>query len=138
MVDLEVHLPTHFDPFPESKESDAPGAKVKTTGNVFCYEVIKELNIKTKNWKELLTDEPFTKDELIKFRQKPNALDSKVLLDFDHVKNNLKVDDEELNKMGSDPNYNINVSGDIKQMLQELGTERAKETAMLGGGGSKA
>lgn len=68
---------------------------VKTTGNVFCYEVymspsitsalipacfsllnvifisnlvaqaIKELNIKTKNWKELLTDEPFTKEDLI-------------------------------------------------------------------------
>lgn len=26
--------------------------------------------------------------------QNPNALDSKVLLDFDHVKNSLKVDDE--------------------------------------------
>ena len=40
--------------------------------------------------------------------------------------------------MASDPTYNINVSGDIKQMLQELGTERGKETAMHGGGGSKA
>lgn len=40
--------------------------------------------------------------------------------------------------MSSDPAYNINVSGDIKQMLQELGTERGKETAMHGGGGSKA
>ena len=28
------------------------------------------------------------------FLQNPNALDSKVLLDFDHVKNSLKVDDE--------------------------------------------
>ncbi|KAI9085222.1 hypothetical protein K1719_032745 [Acacia pycnantha] len=27
MVDLEVHLPTHFDPFAESKESDTPNAK---------------------------------------------------------------------------------------------------------------
>lgn len=40
--------------------------------------------------------------------------------------------------MKSDPTYNINVSGDIKQMLQELGTEKGKETAMLGGGGGKA
>ncbi|KAH7511212.1 hypothetical protein FEM48_Zijuj08G0129500 [Ziziphus jujuba var. spinosa] len=110
---------------------------VKTTGNVFCYEAIKELNIKTKNWKELLTDEPFTKEDLITI-QSPNALDSKVLLDFDHVKNNLKVDDEELKKMNSDPSYNINVSGDIKQMLDELGTEKAKQTALHGGGGNKA
>ncbi|KAL5098625.1 hypothetical protein RYX36_002952 [Vicia faba] len=63
---------------------------VKTTGNVFCYE---ELNIKTKNWKELLTDETFTRDDLITI-QNPNALDQKVLLDFDHVKQNLKIDDE--------------------------------------------
>ncbi|XP_057529005.1 peptidyl-prolyl cis-trans isomerase CYP65 [Amaranthus tricolor] len=111
---------------------------VKTTGNVFCYEAIKELNIKTKNWKELLTDEPFTKSDLITI-QNPNELDvKKVLDDFDHVKKGLKVDDEELKKMESDPTYNINVSGDIKQMLAELGTEKGKKTALLGGGGSKA
>lgn len=28
--------------------------------------------------------------------QNPNELDSRVLLDFDHVKNNLKIDDEGL------------------------------------------
>lgn len=110
---------------------------VKTTGNVFCFEAIKELNIKTKNWKELLTDEPFTKEDLITI-QNPNSLDTKVTLDFDHVKKGLKVDDEELRKMDSDPTYNINVAGDIKQMLQELGTEKGKQTALLGGGGSKA
>ncbi|KAL2499590.1 Peptidyl-prolyl cis-trans isomerase CYP65 [Abeliophyllum distichum] len=110
---------------------------VKTTGNVFCYEAIKELNLKTKNWKELLTDEPFTKEDIITI-QNPNALDSKILLDFDHVKKNLKLDDEELKKLESDPTYNINVTGDIKQMLKELGTERGKEIALLGGGGNKA
>lgn len=40
--------------------------------------------------------------------------------------------------MEADPTYNINVSGDIKQMLRELGTEKAKEIAQLGGGGNKA
>ncbi|XP_074579574.1 peptidyl-prolyl cis-trans isomerase CYP65 [Curcuma longa] len=110
---------------------------VKTTGNVFCYEAIKELNLKTKNWKELLTDEPFTKDDLITI-QNPNALDSKVLSDFDHVRNNLAVDNEDLKKMSEDPTYNINVSGDIKQMLQELGTEKGKLVALHGGGGEKA
>lgn len=30
------------------------------------------------------------------------------------------------------------MAGDLKQMLQELGTERGKETAMHGGGGRKA
>ena len=40
--------------------------------------------------------------------------------------------------MSADPSYNINVIGDIKQMLKELGTDKAKKTALLGGGGSKA
>lgn len=40
--------------------------------------------------------------------------------------------------MESDPTYNINVTGDIKQMLKELGTEKAKELALHGGGGNKA
>lgn len=44
----------------------------------------------------------------------------------------------ELKKMSSDPTYNINVSGDIKQMLKELGTEKGQEIASLGGGGNKA
>ncbi|XP_078437149.1 plant U-box 49 isoform X2 [Wolffia australiana] len=110
---------------------------VKTTGNVFCYEAIKELNIKNKNWKELLTDEPFTKDDLITI-QNPNAIESKVLVDFDHIKNSLKVEDEDLQKMKDDPTYNINVSGDLKQMLQALKSENGKEIALHGGGGSKA
>ncbi|KAJ0045280.1 hypothetical protein Pint_05128 [Pistacia integerrima] len=66
---------------------------IRTTGNVFCYDAIKELNIKTKYWKELLTDEPFTKEDFITI-QNPNALDNKVTLDFDHVKKGLKLDDE--------------------------------------------
>lgn len=131
--DGEFHCPVLNKVFTEFTHIVA----VKTTGNVFSHEAIKELNIKTKNWKELLTDEPFTREDLITI-QNPNALDSKVLLDFDHVKNSLKIDDEELNKMGSDPTYNINVTGDIKQMLEELGTEKGKQTALLGGGGSKA
>lgn len=100
--------------------------------------------------------------------QNPNSLDSKVLVDFDHVKKNLKIVDEgehalfcesllcllfcesliignlhdtyvaELKKMESDPSYSININGDIKQMLKELGTEQGQEIALHGGGGNKA
>lgn len=40
--------------------------------------------------------------------------------------------------MESDPTYNINVTGDVKQTLKLLGTEKAKEIALHGGGGNKA
>lgn len=44
----------------------------------------------------------------------------------------------ELGKMNADPSYNINLSGDVKRMLQELGTEKGRQTALHGGGGNKA
>jgi peptidyl-prolyl cis-trans isomerase-like protein 2 len=129
----EFHCPVLHKVFTEFTHIVA----VKTTGNVFCYEAIKELNIKPKNWKELLTDEPFTRDDLITI-QDPNALDAKVLSEFDHVKNELQLDDEELKKLREDPAYNINLSDDTKRILQELGTEKGQASALLGGGGDKA
>ncbi|KAJ7533954.1 hypothetical protein O6H91_13G072700 [Diphasiastrum complanatum] len=110
---------------------------LKTSGNVFSYEAIKELNIKPKNWHDLLTDEPFSREDLITI-QDPNALSAMVLSEFDHVKMDRKADDEELEKSKADPSYFINLSGDTKRMLQELGTERGREAANLGGGGGKA
>ncbi|KAL1809996.1 hypothetical protein DCAR_0729648 [Daucus carota subsp. sativus] len=131
--DGEFHCPVLDKVFTEFTHIVA----IKTTGNVFCYEAIKELNLKTKNWKELLTDEPFKREDIITI-QNPNAIDSKVLLDFDHIKKSLKVDDEEIKKMESDPTYNINATGDIKQMLKELGTDNGKKLSLHGGGGEKA
>ncbi|ORY76029.1 peptidyl-prolyl cis-trans isomerase cyp8 [Protomyces lactucae-debilis] len=48
-------------------------AAVKTTGNVYAYETIETLNYKTKSYKDLLTDEPFTKADVI-IIQDPHSL----------------------------------------------------------------
>lgn len=40
--------------------------------------------------------------------------------------------------MKDDPTYNINISGDLKQMIKELGTEKGKLAFLHGGGGQKA
>lgn len=40
--------------------------------------------------------------------------------------------------MKDDPTYNINVAGDLKQMMKELGTEKGKLAFLHGGGGQKA
>lgn len=109
---------------------------VKKTGNVFSYEAIRELNIKPKNWKELLTDEPFTRDDIITI-QDPNNLDAKVLSDFDHVKKEVDLDSDELKALKDDPAYGINMTGDTKRILNELGTEKGREIATAGGGGDR-
>lgn len=40
-------------------------AAIKTTGNVFAFETIEKLNINAKHMRDLLTDEPFTRKDII-------------------------------------------------------------------------
>ncbi|EFJ34420.1 ubiquitin-protein ligase, PUB49 [Selaginella moellendorffii] len=132
-ADGEYHCPVLHKVFTEFTHIVA----IKTTGNVFSYEAIKELNLKAKNWKELLTDEPFTRNDIITI-QDPNQLETKVLSEFDHVQKEIIVESEEMRKMKEDPEYYINMSEDTKRMLRDLGTEKAKQVADEGGGGGKA
>lgn len=46
---------------------------VKPTGNVYCWEAVEELNVKAKNWKDLLTDEPFTRKDIIHIQDPLNS-----------------------------------------------------------------
>ena len=92
---------------------------IKTTGNVFSNDAVEELNVKANFYRDLLTDEPFVKKDIIKL-QDPNSLDKFNLQSFYHVKLNLKweKDDEEARK---DPNYYLRtVNTETKNTLDEL------------------
>ena len=54
---------------------------------------MEELNIKPKNWKELLTDEPFTRADIITI-QDPRNLQKFNMTGFHHLKLNLKIPNE--------------------------------------------
>lgn len=60
---------------------------------MFTYEAVEQLNIKGKNWKDLLDDTPFTKNDIIVL-QEPNKLAKFNIASFHHVKNSLKVETE--------------------------------------------
>jgi peptidyl-prolyl cis-trans isomerase-like protein 2 len=57
------------------------------------YQAVEQLNIKAKNWKDLLNDEPFQRKDLITL-QDPNNIEKFNLSTFHHLKNNLKVENE--------------------------------------------
>jgi hypothetical protein len=60
------------------------------------YQAVEELNIRPLNWRDLLTDEPFTRKDIIHL-QDPLNLTSKNLSAFDHVRRDLRLEsDEEL------------------------------------------
>ena len=65
-------------------------AAIRTTGNVFSYEAINELNIKTKNWKDLLSSEPFARKDIVVL-QDPQDTSKQNMNSFHHLKNDFKV-----------------------------------------------
>lgn len=56
-------------------------------------QAVEQLNIKNGNWKDLITDQPFTRKDIITIQDPNNAMKFN-LSTFHHVKNNLRVEDE--------------------------------------------
>lgn len=113
----EYHCPVTFKVFNENTHIVA----VKPTGNVFAYDAIERLNIKPAYWKDLLTDEPFTRKDILTI-QDPSNLDKFNLQSFYHIKKKLKLtgeeDEEEAMK---DPKYNLKaINFETKASLAEL------------------
>ncbi|CAB4062159.1 PPIL2 [Lepeophtheirus salmonis] len=95
-------------------------AAIKTTGNVFSYEAIEELNIKTKNWKDLISDEPFSRSDVI-IIQDPKNFEKFNLANYYHIKHKVKVDDDDLVRAKKDPKARIkNINAETRDALQEL------------------
>lgn len=80
---------------------------IKTTGNVYSYEAIEQLNIKAKNFRDLLTDEPFVKKDIITI-QDPANIEKQNAASYYHIINKLRWTEEEEALKKSDPNYNFN------------------------------
>ncbi|KAJ7382116.1 RING-type E3 ubiquitin-protein ligase ppil2 [Desmophyllum pertusum] len=95
----KYHCPVTFKVFNNNSHIVA----VKPTGNVFSYDAVEQLNLKAKNFKDLLTDEPFTRKDIIT------------------IQNNLKVVNEEEEKAKKDPKYYLNrANKDTLSILSEL------------------
>lgn len=85
----EYHCPVLFKLFTNNTHI----AAIKTTGNVFSYEAVEQLNIKGKNYKDLVNDTSFERNDII-ILQEPNKLHKFNIAMFHHVKNSLKVETE--------------------------------------------
>jgi peptidyl-prolyl cis-trans isomerase-like protein 2 len=107
---------------------------IKTTGNVYCTDAVDELCVKAKNWKDLLTDEPFKRSDVITL-QDPLNLKSRTLDNFDHVKRGVDVKALRVATAGEDGgNINTNqVSEDMRRVLDTLGSDEAKVIGARGG-----
>ncbi|KAH9629415.1 hypothetical protein HF086_013329 [Spodoptera exigua] len=112
----DYHCPVLFKPFTKNSHIVA----IKTSGNVYSNEAVEQLNIKGKNWKDLINDTPFTRADIITI-QDPNNLTKFNISTFHHIKHNLRVETEEEIAMRKDPHARLKtVSAETKDILQEL------------------
>jgi peptidyl-prolyl cis-trans isomerase-like protein 2 len=95
----------------------------KNTHNVYAYSTIDKLNLKAKHMFDLITDEPFTKDDLIVL-QDPQKLTKRNLNTFHHLKHSLKVDETSKDK--------VNMEGTSQRIMNELNqmTKKEQETSV--------
>ncbi|KAB0362380.1 hypothetical protein FD754_006536 [Muntiacus muntjak] len=63
----KFHCPVLFTVFTNSSHIVA----IRTTGNVYAHEAVEQLNIKAKNFRDLLTDEPFCRQDIITLQPRP-------------------------------------------------------------------
>lgn len=61
---------------------------IRPSGKVYAYDAVEKLNIRAEIWKDLITDQPFTKRDVISI-QDPHNLDKRNLDSFQHLKKQL-------------------------------------------------
>ena len=126
---------------------------IKPTGNVYSWEAIQKLCLEPKNLRDLLTDEPFQKKDIIHI-QDPLNVSGRNMVEFDHVKRGLNAETTSDEKGGgggegggvnnkkkkADSSLNTtHMSEDLKRALGTLGSlDEATEALRAGGGGKKA
>ncbi|EJW80717.1 hypothetical protein WUBG_08372, partial [Wuchereria bancrofti] len=101
------------------------------TGNVYSLEAIEELNLKPGHLRDLLTDEPFQRKDIISssfffFFQDPNHLEKFNIEQFHHVKLDLKTKSqiEAEKKAMEDPKFYIRrMNNETKEILEKLAKE---------------
>ncbi len=123
---------------------------VRQSGHVYAWEAIEQLNVKAKNWKDLVSGEPFTRKDVLTLQDPTDANKGNVQL-FYHVKHGLSAQSERREQSRADahdPLRNISSSSiapAVALKLRALQVPRAppreilryRLCAVTGGGGAE-
>eukprot|EP01128_Nolandella_sp_AFSM9_P006800 TRINITY_DN3576_c0_g1_i1.p1 TRINITY_DN3576_c0_g1~~TRINITY_DN3576_c0_g1_i1.p1 ORF type:complete len:515 (+),score=153.29 TRINITY_DN3576_c0_g1_i1:76-1620(+) len=99
---------------------------IRTTGNVYAWDAIEKLNIKARNWKELITGEPFTRKDIIHLQDPTDPNKGNVQL-FYHIKQGLSEKQKEEEKKKVDPRADISLSSTAKVIFAEIDARNAEK-----------
>ncbi|KAI4235207.1 MAG: hypothetical protein L6R40_006504 [Gallowayella cf. fulva] len=82
---------------------------LKTTKNVFAYDTIERLNIKAKNWRDLVSEEEFSRKDIITL-QDPQNVESRNLSTFKYIQEGASTLTPEQQQQRDDPSRNVNTT----------------------------
>lgn len=121
------HCPVTFKVFTDNSKVVC----VRTSKHVYAWEAVNDLNIKAKNWKDLMTDEPFTREDLIML-QDPNdeALNARRdISNFSYLKE--MRDDAAADRAATPAAGNIRATPQTAALFKDIeaGREAAKKEA---------
>ena len=95
---------------------------IRGTGNVFSHEAVQELNVKPKAWRDLLTDEPFQRADILTLQDPARA---KNLESFHHVRAG-----HEGRPQAREGDVKV-TSADVQRVLATVGKEQKEATSHL-------
>ena len=102
---------------------------LKNTGNVFAWDTVERLNIKAKMWRDLVSDEEFSRKDIITL-QDPQNVGSRDLSSFKYIQDGVSTLTEEQKKERNDPSRNVNTEalGNAARVLKaKEAVARARE-----------
>ena len=99
---------------------------LNNTGNVFAYDTVQRLNIKAKMWRDLVSNEEFSRKDIITI-QDPQNVDSRNISSFKYKQDGVSTLTKEQELERNDPARNVNKSalGNAARVL------KAKEAVEL-------
>ncbi|KAK4505323.1 hypothetical protein PRZ48_003286 [Zasmidium cellare] len=113
---------------------------LRNTGNVFSYDTVERLNIKAKNWRDLINDEEFKRSDIITL-QDPQNIESRNLSQFKYLKEGTSTltPEQEAERSAGVNDQNLGSAAKILKAKEAVAKARAeREKASQGSTESQA
>ncbi|KAL6721652.1 cyclophilin peptidyl-prolyl cis-trans isomerase Cyp8 [Lecanora helva] len=103
---------------------------LKNTGNVFAYDTVERLNIKAKMWRDLVSDDEFSRKDIITL-QDPQNVQSRNLSSFKYIKEGTSTLSDE-QRRERDASVNKPALGNAASVLKTKDSPATSKTPQVG------
>lgn len=112
---------------------------LSNTGNVFSYDTVERLNIKAKNWRDLVSDEEFKRSDIITL-QDPQNVESRNLSHFKYLQDGASTltPEQEAERAAGVNDQNLGSAAKILKAKEAVAKARAERAANPSNGSTES